>query len=212
MCNSNVPSVTLATAVLMQVQEFIGNNQAFSRYDITKALREKTNNGLLEIPEIENTTGGSPRYFVSKQAVDNIFEQLWRNCLVNGLPSLKVDFNAAGGYRVFSADSTAAQSVSPQMPAPPALPVSPLPPTGAPVSLQMPNSPVLPFAYGTSPAVVSDAEIRRRVTLYMKHCQQCNYTPSLKRIQSAIKRGNKSTGLTKNELANIVMSLGFKST
>lgn len=204
MCNSNVPSVTLATAVLMQVQEFISNNQAFSRYDITKTLREKTNNGLLEIPEIENTTGGSPRYFVSKQAVDDIFEQLWRNCLVNGLPSLKVDFNAAGGYRVFSADSTVAQSVSPQM--------SPPPTTVTPVSPQMPNSPVLSFACGTSPSVVSDAEIRRRVTLYMKHCQRCNYTPSLKSIQSAIKRGNKSTGLTKNELANIVMSLGFKST
>lgn len=200
MCNPSVPSVSLATAVLMQVQEFVQTGKQFSRYDVTKSLREKCNNGLLEIPEVENTTGGNPRYFIPKQAVDDIFEQLWRNCLANGLPSLTAAYNPSLGYRTFSVDPTTISAapqttpqVAPQVSTPPAVSSSPS------------------VSYGTGPVIVSDAEIRRRVTVYMERCKGYNIVPSLKQVQSAIKRGNRSTGLSHTELANIVMSLGYKA-
>lgn len=195
MCNStNVPSVNLATAVLMQVQEFVNSGQEFSRYDITKALRQKCNDGLLEIPECEDTNpGASYRFSILKGEVDNIFDQLFQNCLANGLPPLKVTFDRQRGYRLFSVDVVAA---APQPVATPQPVVATAPPTPE-VRVSVPVS------------TLTDTEIKRRVTLYMTRCTQSGATPTLKNVQSAIKRGNKSTGLSYGEIANIVKSLGF---
>lgn len=202
MCqNPNTPSVNLQTAVLMQVQEFVNSGQAFSRYDITKALRQKCNDGLLDIPEIEDTNPGvTNRYNVRKQAVDDIFEQLFANCLANGLPPLTYSFNQAGGYRVFAADPNAVQAV-PQ----PATYVS-QPNVPVPVTVPPTVTPITP----TTTVTLSDPEIRRRVGLYMDHCGKIGLAPTLKQIQSAIKRGSKSTGLSYREIANVATSLGYK--
>lgn len=201
MCkNANTPSVNLQTAVLMQVQEFVNSGQAFSRYDITKALRQKCNDGLLDIPEIEDTNPGvTNRYNVRKQAVDDIFEQLFANCLANGLPPLTYSFNQAGGYRVFAADPNAVQAV-PQ----PATYVS-----QPNITVPTPVPPITPIT-PTTTVTLSDPEIRRRVGLYMDHCGKLGLVPTLKQIQSAIKRGSKSTGLSYREIANVVTSLGYK--
>jgi hypothetical protein len=206
MCqNPNTPSVNLQTAVLMQVQEFVNSGQAFSRYDITKALRQKCNDGLLDIPEIEDTNPGvTNRYNVSKDAVDTIFEQLYQNCLANGLPPLSYSYNRQGGYRVFAADPNAVQAVSQ-----PATYVSqPNVPTLYPgVATSTPTiTPITP----TTTVTLSDPEIRRRVGLYMDHCGKIGLAPTLKQIQSAIKRGSKSTGLSYREIANVATSLGYK--
>jgi len=201
MCqNTNTPSVNLQTAVLMQVQEFVNSGQAFSRYDITKALRQKCNDGLLDIPEIEDTNPGvTNRYNVRKQAVDDIFEQLFANCLANGLPPLTYSFNQAGGYRVFAADPNAVQAV----PQPATYVSQPNIPVPTPVP---PITPITP----TTTVTLSDPEIRRRVGLYMDHCGKIGLAPTLKQIQSAIKRGSKSTGLSYREIANVATSLGYK--
>jgi len=203
MCNQT-PSVNLQTAVLMQVQEFVNSGQTFSRYDITKALRQKCNDGLMEIPDVEDTNpGASNRFNVRKDAVDAIFEQLYQNCLVNGLPPLTYNYEPNLGYRVFSVDLAAAGNV----PAPAAyasLPTAvPTPPPPAVPTLPTPLTP-------TSTVTLSDPEIRRRVGLYMDHCAKVGVTPTLKQIQSAIKRKNKSTGLSYREIANVASSLGYK--
>ena len=198
MCNntSNIPSVSLQTAVLMQIQEFVNSGQEFSRYDITKALRQKCNDGLLEIPEVEDVNGGNVRYDIRKDAVDNIFEQLWNNGLPNGLPPLTWKWNRVLGYRVFSAD-VASVSVVPT-------------PTAVPTMTQTPSVPVIPPSHPSNMVTtLSDAEIRRRVQLYMQRCSTLGVTPTLKQIQSAIKR-NRSTGLSYREIANVTMSLGWK--
>jgi hypothetical protein len=210
MCNTNVPSVNLQTAVLMQVQEFVNSGQAFSRYDITKALRLKCNDGLLEIPEVENVNPGSIRYDIRKASVDAIFDQLWQNCLANGLPPLRYDFNQNTGYRIFSVDVTAGP-VPTQTPTP--VPTSPVPtPSNGYVSAPAQASTV-PTVASVRAAITSltDSEIRRRVTLYMDASQKVGRKPTLKQIQSAIKRGNKSTGLSYREIANVVSSLGYKT-
>ena len=209
MCNtSNIPSVSLQTAVLMQVQEFVNSGQEFSRYDITKALRQKCNDGLLEIPEVEDVNGGNVRYDIRKDAVDNIFEQLWNNGLPNGLPPLTCQYNRVLGYRVFSADMSAASAVPTPTSTPSAIPVLTQTPS---VSLQAtaPTVTAIPPSRPSNMVTLSDTEIRRRVQLYMKRCSTLGVTPSLKQIQSAIKRGNQSTGLSYREIANVTMSLGW---
>lgn len=209
MCkNANTPSVNLQTAVLMQVQEFVNSGQAFSRYDITKALRQKCNDGLLDIPEIEDTNPGvTNRYNVRKQAVDDIFEQLFANCLANGLPPLTYTFNQAGGYRVFAADPNAVQAV-PQPATYVSQPSVPSP-AGAYTGVVAGTPSITPIT-PTTTVTLSDSELRRRVGLYMDHCGKIGLVPTLKQIQSAIKRGNKSTGLSYREIANVATSLGYK--
>ena len=213
MCNqnSNVQSVNLQTAVLMQVQEFVQAGKQFSRFEITLALRDKCNNNLLEIPEVEDTTPGARyRFDIRKDAVDVIFEQLYSNCLVNGLPPLNYRFDRVNGYRVFFADPTAAPTVP--VSAQPAVPPVSVDPTGANqivaavAAATVPQSPMV----SVPSSVLNDSEIRRRVTLYMDRCKTLGVTPTLKQIQSAIKRGKKSTGLSYNEISNVVTSLGYK--
>lgn len=211
MCNqSNVPSVNLQTAVLMQVQEFVQSGQAFSRYDITKALRQKCNDGLLEIPEVENVNS-SPRFDIRKNAVDNIFEQLYQNCLANGLPPLTYTYNQVLGYRVFSADQNAVQPTPTPVQAP-TVTLASFPPA-APLPATLANSPVSPTQVVSVPVTAvttpDDSELRRRVGLYMGNCQKIGKTPTLRQIQSAIKRDGKSTGLSRRECGNIAVSLGF---
>ena len=79
--------------------------------------------------------------------------------------------------------------------------------TGAAVAAAtVPQSPMV----SVPSSVLNDSEIRRRVTLYMDRCKTLGVTPTLKQIQSAIKRGKKSTGLSYNEISNVVTSLGYK--
>lgn len=205
MCNPNVPSVVLATAVLMQVQEFVNSAQSFSRYDITRALRQKCNDGLLEIPEVEdvNTSNPAYRYNIRKSDVDAIFDQLFQNCLSNGLPPLKVVYDRNLGYRVFSADQPSpAPSVNIAPPAtftPPPVPV-------------VSNPPVVSYSgQGIfSKPGVSDPEIRRRISLYVDgYSNTWGVNPTPKQVQSAIKRGNRSTGFSCNEIKNVMTSLGY---
>jgi hypothetical protein len=180
----------------MQVQEFVNSGQEFSRYDITKALRQKCNDGLLEIPEIEDLNVLSTvRYNVRKTEVDNIFDQLWSNGLPNGLPPLKCTYDRNRGYRLFSADVASGN----------AIPIPTATPSATPVA-----TPSIPPSRPVNVVTLDDAEIRRRIQLYMDRCNVLGMTPSLKQIQSAIKRGNRSTGLSYREIANVTMSLGYK--
>ena len=189
----------------MQIQEFITSGQSFSRYDITKALRQKCNDGQLEIPEIENVNPGNIRFNVRKASVDTIFDQLYSNLLQNGIPALRYDFNrdqqTGVGYRVFSVDNTVAQTVLPVVAAP-----APAPTPSPATSINSMNYFAVQASASTSP---DDAEIRRRATVYLQNCQKIGKVPSLKKIQSAIKR-KVSTGLSRKECFNLATSLGFK--
>jgi len=208
MCNPNTPSVSLQTAVIMQIQEFSQNQQPFSRYDITTEIRRKCNAGELEIPECKSATN-STFYDIRKTAVDDIFEQLWNNGLCDGIPALVSSYDRNRGYRLFTGDAISAGSAipAPSMVAP--SPVSPPPTPLNPPTVKLPIPPIA-MVPQTTMVTLSDAEIRRRIDLYMTRCQKVGMTPSLKQIQSAIKRGNRSTGLSYREIANVAGSLGYK--
>lgn len=189
MCNQ-VPSVTLQTAVLMQVKEFANNNQQFSVFDITRTLREKTSQGDLEIPEVE-VSGASFRFDIPHAKVKGLFDELWRTGVFDPDFTLSRNFNGVYFEYIPSAvnqSSYAGVSVNPTpTPAPVATPVAPSTPTGA-----------LPV------------DIQSRVATYLVNCRNRNFRPNLKQVQSAIKRGDASTGYSCDVLKEyITKSLGY---
>lgn len=190
---TSVPSVTLQTAVLMQVKEFATSNTSFSVHDITVALRQKTQNGELEIPEVE-VNGGSFRFNIEHSKVKALFDELWRNGVFDPDFSLTRQFN----NMYFEYTPTLNSTVSPTVSAP-----------AAPVSFAS-----TPVVAATSPAtsnkIVSKGDVIDRINLYLENCADRSFQPSLKQVQSAIKRGDVSTGWTCESIRDIIVDdLGY---
>lgn len=94
MCDKNIPSVTLQTAVIMVVKEFAEKNTTFSCHDITRNIREKTSSGLLEIPEVETSdTNSQIRFDISHVKVKALFDELWNTGAFDATFSLTRNFN-----------------------------------------------------------------------------------------------------------------------
>jgi hypothetical protein len=152
----------------------------------------------MEIPEVESPGGGSVRYDIRKDAVDTIFDQYLQNLAANNLPPLKWRFDNSLRYRLFSEDLTA-QLVSN--------------PTAVPVVVSTNSNNIggnfpTPSVAPTPKSVPNDNELRRRMSVYMRNCQIVGMVPTLKQVQSAIKRKH-STGLTVKEIYNMATSMGF---
>lgn len=189
MCNQlNVPSVTLQTAVLMQVKEFASQSQPFSVHDVTRNLRMKTSQGELEIPEVE-VSGASFRFDIPHVKVKGIFDELWRTGVFDPVLTLNRSFN--GTYFEYTPSavnqSYAGVSVTPA-PATPA-------PTPAPVA-SAPSAPVL------------DSVVRDRIQTYLQNCTSKNFRPTLRNVQSAIKR-YVSTGWSCEKIQDYIEKLGY---
>ena len=116
MCNQ-VQSVTLQTAVLMQVKEFAQTNTPFSVHDITRTIRTKAAQGELEIPEVE-VQGASFRFDIPHPKVKGIFEEMWKTGVFDPDFTLSRQFN--GMYWLYTpapvngGASYAGVSVTPQ--------------------------------------------------------------------------------------------------
>ena len=188
MCNQ-VQSVTLQTAILMQVQAFAKNNQSFSVHDITRTIREKTAQGELEIPEVE-VSGASFRFDIPHAKVKELFDELRRTGVFD--PEFSLARQLVGGmYFEYTPQLITGGNVSAQTPAP----VTPVP---TPVNV--------PVALSVTP-VTND--ITTRVQQYLTNCAARNFRPTLKNTQSAIKRGAVSTGVSCEDLKTIIQGLGY---
>lgn len=191
MCNQ-IPSVTLQTAVLMQVKEFANNNQSFSVFDITRTLREKTAQGDLEIPEVE-VYGASFRFDIPHAKVKALFDELWRTGVFDPDFTLSRNFNNVYWEYTPSAVNQSYAGVS----------VAPVAPVASPTVA--PVAPVAPVTNGALPV-----DIQSRVAVYLLNCKNRNFRPNLKQVQSAIKRGDASTGYSCEQLKSyITTSLGY---
>ena len=200
MC-SNQPSkssVTLQTAVLEQVKEFANQNIVFSVFDITKAIRNKTASGQLEIPEVE-VTGRSYRFDISHAKVKSLFIELLNTGVFDPDFGLNSKFN--GTYFEYSPYQVSANvPVTPVTPTTPAVTSAPV----APVSTVQTSTPVVKVK-------ATEAEVTARVNKYLDNCAARFCQPTLKQVQSAIKRGNVSTGWTYQELQSLIENtLGFE--
>ena len=187
--SSQVQSVTLQTAILMQVQAFAKNNQSFSVHDITRTIREKTAQGELEIPEVE-VSGASFRFDIPHAKVKELFDELRRTGVFD--PEFSLSRQLVNGmYFEYTPQLINSGNVSAQTPAP----VTPVP---APVNV--------PVAPSVTP-VTND--ITTRVQQYLAGCVARNFRPTLKQVQSAIKRGAFSTGTSCEDLKTTIQGLGF---
>lgn len=196
MCNQQVPQLTLQLAVLMQVKEFVKNNQSFSIHDITSAVRSKAENGEIEIPEVE-TSGTSFRYNIPHLKVKSIFKDMWGSGVFD--PDFTLDQNFNGTYFVYTPN--AVNNGVNYVPTPtPTVPIV-TPPTT--VTNNPPTSLVAPIQK------LYKSEVLIRVKLYLDHCSDKNFRPTIKQVQSAIKR-DVSTGWTCEELESLIETdLGY---
>lgn len=183
--NSSIQSVTLQTAVLMQVQAFAKANQEFSIHDITTAVRSKVNNGELEIPEVE-VSGASFRFDIPHTKIKDIFNELWNTGVFD--PEFTLSRQYTGMYYKFT----------PTLNTPvPSAPFVSAPPVSATVPSVTYTSP--------SPAISGDkVSVMERIKKYLNGCKARNFRPSLKQVQSAIKRGDESTGWQCSDLKDII--------
>ena len=205
MCNQ-VQSVTLQTAVLMQVKEFAQNNTPFSVHDITRTIRSKTSQGELEIPEVE-VSGASFRFDIPHPKVKALFDELWRTGVFDPDFTLIRKFN--GMYFEYTPASGNGGALAGVSVAPTATPTATATATNA--------SNVGQNWGATNPAVQAtvlhgkptEVVIGDRVRRYLTNCVLRNFRPSLKKVQSAIKRDNFSTGWSCDDLKAIVQKLGY---
>jgi hypothetical protein len=188
----------------MQVKEFAANNQTFSVFDITRTIREKTAQGELEIPEVE-VSGAEFRFDISHPKVKALFDELYRTGVFDSEFTLARTFTGmiGGNASYFEYTPTLVGNVA-TTPAPVAPPVTPNYPWG-PAS--NPTPPAVPQS--VTPAPVGGNDITNRVQQYLAGCVIRNFRPTLKQVQSAIKRNGHSTGVSCEDLKVTIQSLGF---
>ena len=183
MCHIPNPG-TLEASVLEQVQEFCDDRKTFSVYDVTVALRNKVNDNKLQIQEIANPNPNSPfKYLVNHDAVKNAFQALWVD---SSLPRLNRNFNGRNFEYTLDDNSQ---------------------PTIATVTTQVSSQPAVQPSVNPS---TTDTELKRRFSVYINNCQKIGKRPTLKEVQSAVKRGDVSSGVSCKELDDYAQQLGYK--
>jgi hypothetical protein len=187
--NQNVPSVTLQTAVLMQVKEFAAISKPFSIHDVTRAIRSKTSQGEVEIPEVE-VAGASFRFDIPHSKVKGIFDELWRTGVFD--PTFTLDRQFTGMFYEYTPQSTGVSAPSVTF--------------AAPVSVPTTNSTV---TTPPAPSKTSASEIAARVKLYLLNCTNRNFRPTIRNVQSAIKRNDCVVIPSCENLKDCIESLGY---
>jgi hypothetical protein len=201
MSTTALQSVTLQSAVLLQVKEFANAGRSFSVHNVTQEIRNKVNSGALEIPEAE-VTGASFRFDIPHVKVKGLFDEMYRNGVFN--PDFTLDRQFNGTF--FEYTPTLVATTGTVTPAPVGTSV-PAPVTPATPSYTV-AAPVTTTA--SSPAGVSRSVAKDRIGQYLGNCRNRNFRPTLKQVQSAIKRGEVSTGWTCEQIQDIVENdLGF---
>jgi len=187
---TNVPTVSLKEAVVIQITEFARNSQAFSVHDVTRSIRSKASQGELDIPETE-VAGASFRFDIPHSKVKSIFDDLWRTGALDSICNLNRQFT--GMYFEYT------PTLNPNSPTgnvpPPVAPTAP--------SVQISNPP-----YTTGTSTLTDSVVRDRIQTYLINCTNRNFRPTLKQVQSAIKR-DVSTGWSCEKIQDYVENLGY---
>jgi len=229
MCDKNILSVTLQTAVIMIVKEFAENNEKFSCHDITRTIREKTTNGEMEIPEVE-TANSQVRFEISHVKVKALFDELWNTGAFDTSFVLTRNFN--GMYFEYepittpppsaTTPSTQSTSTASQYGVLGSIPkkgsgvVSPIsttivgvgttiPPVNTPLKSCTPSTSTASDQDKADPITTTPRELTiERINKYLINCKAKGVYPTIKQIQSAIKRRNSCFNPTCEVIQNII--------
>lgn len=184
--NSQLQAVTLQTAVIMQVKEFANSNRQFSVHDITQAIRNKVNQGVLEIPEVE-VVGTSWRFDIPHTKVKGLFDELWRTGVFDP------DFSLSRAFTGMYYEYTPSVVNSPAVAQP---------------TFSVSQPMVVPPSTQSSTVSNADVAVKFRIETYLSNCKSKNFQPTLKQVQSAIKR-ERSTGWSCEQIQSYVEELDY---
>lgn len=185
MCQQ-VQSVTLQTAVLLQVKEFAQENKTFSVHDITSSIRNKAASGELEIPEVE-ISGASFRFDIPHAKVKALFDELWRTGVFDPDFTLTRKFNnmyfeyTPQPIAGFVTQATQTGNVATQTSSTP--------------------SPSLVKSLTTTYVTATNVE---RIKTYLNNCAAKNFRPTIRNVQSAIKRNDAISIPSCDEIKNYI--------
>lgn len=178
---TSVPSVSLQTAVLEQVKYFANTNLTFSAHDVTRSIRTKVAKGELEIPETE-VQGASFKNDIRHSTVKGIFEELWRTGVFDPFLTLTRNFN--GTYFEYKAILNSSTMFPP-----------PMSPTYSGPSASVNNTAPTSMFPSQMNLVINNNDddiIKARIQTYLENCSKKNFRPTIKQVQSAIKRSSSS--------------------
>ena len=205
-CSGYKPeTVTLQTAVIMVVKDFVQNDESFSIHDITVGIRERCNNGLLEISEIENPDPSAPfRFIVEHSVVRVLFNEMWDRGVFSGQTPI-LDRRHNGRYWEFSSgsdDDVLLKSLLDD------LGVSDSDLLNVSVAKsQSTYSPPTPDSLALDERKI---EAKRRIKIYLENCAKVPVFPTLKQVQSAIHRPRGlPLNFTCDEIGSLVAELGL---
>jgi hypothetical protein len=190
MCQQ-VQTVTLQTAILKQVAKFADNNSVFSVHDITIAIRNKAASGELEIPEVE-VQGASFRFDIPHSKVKALFDELYHTGVFDTNYRLDRSFN--GTYYEYTPTGLNSNSTPAVAPSPTTASPTPAAPATAPA---------------TAPAGTISTSNVARIGLYLSNCATRQFQPTLRQVQSAIKRNDFIPIPSCEELKQYITSLGY---
>lgn len=195
--------VTLKELVLGAVEGFLSTDSSFSVHNLTQSIRNVVNSGAVEIPALL-VDGQAFKYEISHDDVKFYFNDLF----LNNSFTQPLSRSWQGGYFLYYGDMTPAQ-VNPIKATSNALnrlggSLSVLGNSG---TIKVPSAAALVSQQAAASNKLPRTEVINRVRTYQTNCGFRGVSPTPKQIQSAIKRGSKSTGWTRSELQGIWQDL-----
>lgn len=184
-------SLHLVTAVLASIAGFHSRKANFSAYDITRDLREKANNGEVDILDVARLNGGSAN--VGHDSVRSIVQEVFSEKLIP-------DYDGAPYYDAQHQVSYHLYTYQGAQPAPV--------PSAVPVPVPAVNvAPAAPLYSTTVQSALKqpDTDMWVKVMDYIKAKRRAGTEPSMKDIQSRLK-GYK---VTCQEIKNWLVSRGY---
>lgn len=212
-CGCEPEKTNLQLAVLEVVRELVRRNNPFSIHDVTVFIRKACNSGLLEVSDCVDTDPDAEYEFNIEHArVREAFNELWsRGVLTGDIPTLTRNHN--GRFWEFSGLNKDVDLKNDPTGANP--PLTPLPTTDPNCRTNTTVQDISGYSLNDVKVKVSnntvqqpvDDVVKNRIKNYLTNYRG-SYPPSAKMVQSAIKRGNKSTGLSCEEIRKISSDLG----
>jgi hypothetical protein len=212
-------SITLRTAITLSVLDLVSKNTKISTHDITRHLRDKVNKKEWEIPEIKSSTSQDAHLYDVKHAV---VKSNFVDMVSNGNFSQKFDVKRKSNGLYFEYEFSPVTITSFVSNAPKIVPMQSL--SSLISSLNgisvAPSSRVKPNKTITNPVPANTSgnschHLVGRIQTYLTNFKsnKIGLFPSVKQVQGAIKRGNKSTGVKCDELLTIISGkLGYSIT
>ena len=207
--------ITLQSAILIQMKEFAKIDKPFNVHDITRAIREKTASGEWDIPDVV-VTGTPVKYNISHDKVRTIFNEMWDAQLFLCPRPLSRKFNGMYNeyfiHRNFCCDMEKDPAIRPE----PTDSTGQLHAeyvsythTGDKVAVKS-NENIIPHfsVLSDSSRCKQEDPVAKRIDTYISNCYKRKTYPTVKQIQSAIKR-RCGSGWTCKRIYDYLKKMGY---